>query len=584
MSSHSPVAPVLRVVVLFAVISLVGGACGSPSLSPSTVASPPRAATPPSASADAALPPTCPPASGTTPPGSATAWWRDRTFYEVFVRSFADSNGDGIGDLRGLTQKLDYLNDGDPATTTDLGVTGLWLMPVAESPSYHGYDVTDYEAIEKDYGTAADFKALMTAAHARGIDVIVDLVLNHTSIDHPWFQDALAGGIHHDWYVWSPTDPSWPNPIGGGDPWHSADGGYYYGVFGEGMPDLNLRTPEVTAEIQRIAAFWLNEMGVDGFRLDAAKHLIEDGPDAQANTPETHAWLAGFRGSVHTHKPAALVLGEVADGRFVSSGYATDGSLDMAFDFEIGPSTATAVQIGDAASLLSNESDIATSYPAGGAATFLSNHDQPRIMTQLHGDASAAKEAAAVLFTAPGVPFVYFGEELGQLGNKPDEQIRTPLPWTSSGPAFGFTTGTPWEPFADGAAAANVATEAPDPTSVLATYRDLIHLRAQYPALAVGSFTPVGASSRKVAASVRVDGAEQLLVVQNLSADAVDGVRLNLKSGPLCGTPAADVVYASASVPPSGAPPVVSPHGGFSNYVPIDELQARSTVVIRLSP
>ena len=146
------------------------------------------------------------------------------------MRSFADSNGDGIGDLRGLTQKLDYLNDGDPSTNSDLGVTGLWLMPVAQSGSYHGYDVTDYDAVESDYGSAADFRALIAAAHARGIAVIVDLVINHTSIDHPWFQDALAGGAHHDWYVWSPTDPGWPNPIGGGDPWHAADGGYYYGV------------------------------------------------------------------------------------------------------------------------------------------------------------------------------------------------------------------------------------------------------------------------------------------------------------------------------------------------------------------
>ena len=144
------------------------------------------------------------PSSGA--PAATAPWWRDRVFYEVFVRSFADSDGDGIGDLRGLTERLDYLNDGDPATTDDLGVTGLWLMPVAESPSYHGYDVTDYTAIEPDYGTADDFQALMAAAHERGIEVIVDLVLNHTSVEHPWFQDARTpGSAHDDWYVWSDT-------------------------------------------------------------------------------------------------------------------------------------------------------------------------------------------------------------------------------------------------------------------------------------------------------------------------------------------------------------------------------------------
>ena len=582
MSPRSTLAPLLRPVAMAAIISLVAVACGTSTVSPTAVtpSANPGAA---SASTDTVLPPACEPGASARPAEPA-AWWGDRTFYEVFVRSFADSNGDGIGDLRGLTLGLDYLNDGDPSTTSDLGVTGLWLMPVAQSGSYHGYDVTDYEAIESDYSSAADFRALVSAAHARGIAVIVDLVINHTSSEHQWFQDALAGGVHHDWYVWSPTDPGWPNPIGGGDPWHSADGGYDYGVFGDGMPDLNLRTPAVTAAVQRIAAFWLDEMGVDGFRIDAAKHLIEDGPDAQVNTPETHAWLAGFRGSVHADKPASLVLGEVADGRFVSSGYTRDGSLDMAFDFDIGPSTATAVQIGDAASLLANEGEIATSYPPGGAGTFLSNHDQPRIMSQVHGDISAAEEAAAVLFTAPGVPFIYYGEELGMLGTKPDEQIRTPLPWTSSGPGFGFTTGTPWEPFSDGAAAANVATEAPDPTSLLTTYRDLITLRTQHPALAVGTFLPVVASSRKVAASVRVGRAEQLLVVQNLSTVPIDAVQLDLASGPLCGSLAAHVLYASAGGPRSAAAPVITPDGGFASYIPVDELPARSTVVIRLSP
>ena len=519
-----------------------------------------------------------------TPVPAPAAWWRDRTFYEVFVRSFADSNGDGIGDLRGLIAKLDYLNDGDPTTTTDLGVTGLWLMPVAQSGSYHGYDVTNYKAIERDYGTASDFRALIAAAHARGIDVIVDFVINHTSSDHPWFQDALAGGPHHDWYIWSPTDPGWPNPVGGGDPWRPSKAGYYYGAFSESMPDLNLRNPAVTAEIERIARFWLRDMGVDGFRLDAAQHLIEDGPTRQVNTPETHAWLAGFRASVHAAEPGALVLGEVANNRAVSSGYTRDGSLDMAFDFELGPTIASAVRLGDAGSLLLTQRDIATVYPGGGAGTFLSNHDQPRIMTQLQGDASAASEAAAALLTGPGVPFIYYGEELGMLGSKPDEQIRTPLRWTPSGPDFGFTTGTPWEPFADGAASANVASESADPTSLLSTYRDLIHLRAQHPALADGSFTPVSASSGAVAASVRAYGTERLLVIQNLSTDPVTAPTLNLKAGPLCGTPTAQVLYASAGIARSASAPVITPDGGFSGYVPLDELPSRATVVIRLTP
>ena len=159
--------------------------------------------------------PACDTLSSSPDTESGAPWWRDRVFYEVFVRSFADSDGDGIGDLRGLTERLDYLNDGDPATTDDLGVTALWLMPVAESPSYHGYDVTDYQAIEADYGTADDFRALMAAAHQRGIDVIVDLVLNHTSVEHPWFQDArVPGSAHDDWYLWSAVEPGISGPGG----------------------------------------------------------------------------------------------------------------------------------------------------------------------------------------------------------------------------------------------------------------------------------------------------------------------------------------------------------------------------------
>ena len=162
-------------------------------------------------------------------------WWSDRVFYEVFVRSFADSDGDGIGDLHGLTQRLDYLNDGDPTTTDDLGVTGLWLMPIAESPSYHGYDVVDYRAVEADYGTADNFKALVTAAHERGIAIVTDFVINHSSREHPWFQDArTAGSPHDDWYVWADEDPGIARSDGT-RVWHPDGERFYYGYFWEGI-------------------------------------------------------------------------------------------------------------------------------------------------------------------------------------------------------------------------------------------------------------------------------------------------------------------------------------------------------------
>ncbi|MCU0503552.1 MAG: alpha-amylase family glycosyl hydrolase, partial [Anaerolineae bacterium] len=182
-----------------------------------------------------AAPPPAPPVGldGQLVQGTAgQPWWNDSVFYELFVRSFSDSNGDGAGDLNGLIQKLDYLNDGDPATTTDLGVTGLWLMPIAESPSYHGYDVSDYTQVDREYGTNADFKRLIAEAHRRGIRVIVDLVLNHTSSEHPWFVAAQdPASPKRDWYIWSKEQPPGPG-------WHKAESGWYYGYFGKEMPDL----------------------------------------------------------------------------------------------------------------------------------------------------------------------------------------------------------------------------------------------------------------------------------------------------------------------------------------------------------
>jgi alpha-amylase len=511
-------------------------------------------------------------------------WWQTAVFYEVFVRSLADSNGDGIGDLDGLTAHLDDLNDGSSNTRDDLGVTALWLMPVAESPSYHGYDVTDYTKVEADYGDAAAFQRLIAAAHERGIKIVIDFEANHTSSAHPWFEDALTGGSHHDWYVWSKDDPGWPNPVGAGDPWRPSSIGYYYGLFSDAMPDLNLRNPAVTAELDRAARFWLDTMGVDGFRIDAARHLIEDGAETQVNTPETHAWLSAFRDAVHGGAGDALVLGEVYDAERTSASYVVDGSLDMSFDFEIGPAILNAVAHGDSASLLYVEGGIGRAYSSGGAATFLSNHDQPRVMTQLRGDARAAMLAAGTLLTGPGTPFVYYGEELGMTGDKPDEQIRTPYPWMATGPGYGFTTGTPWEPFGTGAATANVATEETDPASMRSTYRDLIALRDEHPSLATSPVIALDSSVPHVAASLRVGGGDRLLVLQNLAVEAAAGVSLRAEAGSLCGTGSASVVYPPSMTGATVTPPIVRPDGGVDAYVPLATNPGRSTVVIALSP
>lgn len=562
--------PVLAAIIAQA---CVPGPSAAPTAGPSAVGS-----AGPSGAAGSGGPTGCP---TTTAP--ALQPWRDRVFYEVFVRSFSDADGDGVGDLPGLAAKLDALNDGDPATTGDLGVTGLWLMPVAESVSYHGYDVADYTAVERDYGDASSLRSLVQAAHERGMLVIVDFVINHTSSEHPWFEDALAGGEHRDWYVWSETDPGWPS-VAGPNPWHRAPAGdFYYGAFWEGMPDLNLRNPAVTAELTRIAEVWLDDFGIDGFRIDAAKHLIETGPDAQVNTPETKAWLADFRAAIQARHPDALVLGEVYDARGISSSYTRDGALDMAFDFGLGPAIANGVY-GDATTVLASVEEVAERYAPGAAGTFLSNHDQPRFLTQLKGDVAAAKRSAAVLLTAPGVPFLYYGEELGMTGTKPDELIRTPYPWTADAPGHGFTSGSPWQAFGDGAATSNLAAESADPGSLWSRYRDLVQLRVANPALHAGETIRVKASSRSVAAWLRGFGDQRILVLHNLGSEAASGVQLDLAAGPLCGSPEARLLYSTLPGLAAPAAPAVTERGGLAGYVPFAELPAGASVVVDLSP
>jgi glycosidase len=568
----------MRAVAALAMSLLLVVGCGpsAPTVGPSGGTGQGASAAPtgaPSAAPSAAACPVSRPAAADRP------WWADRVFYEVFVRSFADSDGDGIGDLRGLTERLDYLNDGDPGTTADLGVTALWLMPVAASPSYHGYDVTDYRMVEPDYGTNEDFKTLVAAAKERGIEVIVDLVMNHTSVEHPWFQDARTPGSAHDaWYVWSDSDPGYGGPAG--PVWHRDGDRYYYGYFWEGMPDLDLTNAAVTAEMDGIARFWTEEMGAAGFRLDAARHLIEDGPTLE-NTPATFAWLEGFRSGLHATAPSALLVGEVWDSTANAARYVADGALDMAFEFGLASAILSAIRLEDAESLGHVQAEVTAAYPAAGYGAFLTNHDQDRVMDVLGRDPAAARQAATLLLTNPGVPFIYYGEEVGLRGRKPDEEIRTPLPWTAAGPGYGFTTGEPWEPVAPGVETANVAAQTDDPRSLLSWYRTLIGLRAAHPALATGDLVPVEASSPSVYAYLRHDRAtgDAILVVSNLADAETAGVTLTLPSGPLCGTPRATVVLGEATV----RPPAVNPAGGFDAWV-LGDLAGHEDLVVDVSP
>ncbi len=502
------------------------------------------AAAPCAARPDSLVPPAQHAAALPTPTSQPRLEWaRGATFYEIFVRSFADSDGDGIGDLRGLTSRLDYLNDGDPSTTSDLGIGAIWLMPVFSSPSYHGYDTSDYYAIHPQYGTMEDFQALIAAAHARGIRVILDLVINHTSSRHPWFVESSSSprAPKHDWYVWRTDDPGWRQPWGGGPTWHPLNGAYYYGVFSRGMPDLNLENWSVREEVKAIASFWL-ERGADGFRLDAARHLIEDGPgEQQCNTPGTHAFWKEFAAHVRAIAPEALLVGEnwTSTGdiaRFFGSTEALAGGdeLPMSFNFPLAGSILRAVRSGDPAPIVATLADVARAYPAGVLdGTFLSNHDTPRVATELGSDPARLRSAAALLLTLPGSPFLYYGEEIGLAGGKPDPDIRTPMPWNDREAGGGFTTGTPWRPFAAGRAQASVAAQSGDPLSLLAHYRRLVHLRASSPALRRGTIAVLepGAGSRQVLAFVREANGERMLVVHNLGATDANAGPWDLHAG-----------------------------------------------------
>lgn len=534
-------------------------------------------ATPPASGPTAPLPsPTTPPP---TPAPVPAAWWQNAVFYELFVRSFADGDGDGDGDLQGLMARLDYLNDGDPAGGQDLGVTGLWLMPVFSSPSYHGYDVTDYTTVNPDYGSNDDFRAFVDEAHRRGVRVIVDMVLNHTSDEHPWFLDSASGpgAERRDWYIWAEDNPGHSGPQAQ-VVWHEREGDYYYGFFESGMPDLNLQNPEVTAALYEVARFWIEDMDVDGFRLDAARHYVEEGGTLM-HTPATHAWLQGLYGYVRDLDPDTLTVAEVWDVSDVVATYVgTD--VDLAFEFSLAKAILLSVNEGGVTPLASALKDLQRLYPRGGYATFLTNHDQDRVMNVVTRDESKARLAATILLTLPGVPFLYYGEEIGMTGSKPDPQIRTPMQWTA-GPQAGFTTGTPWQSINEGYEERNVEVQAADASSLLNHYRALIALRQAYPALGSPNLHVLESAGRGVLAYLRATDEEAILVVLNLGIREADAFALGSRESPL-----APGRYSARDLLTGNEAEalVVAEGGAVEGYQPLPVLSPQDALILALEP
>jgi glycosidase len=434
--------------------------------------------------------------------------------YEIFVRSFADSNGDGNGDLQGITAHLDYL--------ADLGVNLLWLTPIHPSPSYHGYDVTDYDAVHPDFGTAADLDQLLGEAHRRGMRVILDLVANHTSNQHPWFvaaqKDAPTGGPEAGRYLFRRDDPGWPS---GGrhyfKPLPGTTGPYYYSYFSGSLPDLNYRDPRVVQAMQAVVTHWL-AVGADGYRLDAARYLVE-WPDpvsaisepAVADTADNHRVLHGFRAVAEAHGGSAPLIGEVWTDVDTIASYRGEGDeLHACFHFPLAGALLDGVQRGDPQPIRDAlVATLRTTVPLGFFAPFLSNHDQQRSATTLMADPARMRLAATLLLAMPGPPFLYYGEEIG-LGQSKDPKDsgdraqRTPMPW--------------------GLAQQQQA----DPSSLRSHYRRLIQLRNSTPALRDERTQVLDASDGRLLALGRGSGPQAVVAVFNLAADAVAGAKVNL--------------------------------------------------------
>ncbi|MFM2059074.1 MAG: hypothetical protein RLY71_3459 [Pseudomonadota bacterium] len=445
-------------------------------------------------------------------PGSVLpASWRAGPFMEIHVRAYQDSDGDGIGDLRGLISRLDYLKD--------LGVTGLWLMPVTQSQDRdHGYAVSDYRAIERDYGSLADFDELLKQAHARGIGVIIDYVMNHSAAQHPLFQHArsAAGDPWRDWYLWQSAPPSgWS--IYGGNPWRGTGNGSYYAPFWDQMPDFNLKNAAVVNWHHDNLRFWLNR-GVDGFRFDAVGNLVENGPDAWLNQPQNYALMHDVQTLVQGYAQRYMVCEAPDDPK----GFAAPSGCGAAFAFGHQYDLVAAAR-GDAAAVAKVAAYYA-SAPAG-LAGFASNHDSfagQRLWDQFGGDAARLRLAAATYLLEPGTPFIYYGEEIGMAGGaglSGDPQLRTPMSWSADTSGAGFTTGRPFRNLSANVTTQNVAAQQADPVSLLNFYRQLIALRKALPALQGGSYEAAAASGAALQFR-RVLGAEMAWVGINYGSVA----------------------------------------------------------------
>ncbi len=481
-------------------------------------------------------------------------WWDGAVIYQVYPRSFADANGDGIGDLDGIRQRLDHLRGADGS----LGVDAVWLSPIYPSPLHDfGYDVSDYTDVAPEFGTLAEFDALVDAAHARGLRLLMDLVPCHTSVDHPWFVEARSSRDNpkRDWFIWADAAPDggppshWEAAVGGSTwEWDEPTRQYYLHSFYPEQPDLNWRNPAVGEAMADVMRFWFGR-GVDGFRVDAIFAAIKDDrlrdnpPDRRAhvipglggeagqdplwstNRPEVHDVIRHLR-RVSDEFPGRVLVGEAyvpLEELVAYLGGGRDDEFQLAFNFEL---LLTPWEHRHLTLAIERSEAL---HPPGVLPTYaISNHDQPRHASRWGSE--RARAAAFLLLALRGVAVLYMGEEIGMVDAPRDilpappfdragrDACRTPMQWDAS-PGGGFTAGTPWLPLVD-PAARNVADQARDPRSLLSLYRTLIAVRRGSDALRHGVHRSFFGVAPEVLCWQRETDAERVLVLLNTGSEA----------------------------------------------------------------
>ncbi len=491
-------------------------------------------------------------------------WWKHGVIYQIYPRSFQDSNGDGIGDLQGVIDRLDYLNDG---TERSLGVDAIWFSPTFPSPmADFGYDVSDYEDVHPDFGDLATMDRLIAEAHKRGIRIILDFVPNHSSSQHPWFLESRSSkdAPKRDWYVWRDAKPdgsppnNWIGAFGGPAwEWDKKTQQYYLHSFLVEQPDLNWRNPDVEARMQDVLRFWMKR-GVDGFRIDVMDRVVKD-PDLRDNPPQPNPRIRAMAQTamqIHQYDqnwpdiipvvqgirrvmdefPERMTVGEVfGPPAQIVEYYGTDGrdGLHLAFNFPF-------VRIRDNRWTAEHARNAVNAFeealtPGAWPNHVFGNHDVDRFISRVNRDGRGherARVAALMLLTLRGSPFIYYGEEIGMANTEvPEEMLqdparffatgrdpaRTPMQWSRED---AFTTGTPWLPYGD--PEVSVERQSDEATSLLSLYRQLIWFRRGSDALRFGEYLPVDEVPLGIYAFTRTEDDDRLLTVLNFTNDAID--------------------------------------------------------------